>query len=163
MMLNPKTVLGLVAAAAAFAPSAFGQGTVIVLVQTGDDGIVKEDLVEELIGDYFLRNEGANGSLNTNRNDEAITQKVKRLNGEVPEGLMEPAYDPVLDAVCFTDPAYSPTVADPQALYNDFVKIFDFGFEVSSKLTLYSSNFQHMFALTPCFRILPTFQRRTME
>jgi hypothetical protein len=112
----------------------------------------------------FLRNEGANGSLNTNRNDEAITQKEKRLNGEVPEGLMEPAYDPVLDAVCFTDPAYSPTVADPQALYNDFVKIFDFGFEVSLlKLTLYSSNFQHMFALTPCFRILPTFQRRTME
>jgi hypothetical protein len=40
-------------------------------------------------------------------------------------------YDPVLDAVCLTDPAYSPTVSNSKALYDDFVKIFDFGFKVS--------------------------------
>jgi hypothetical protein len=58
MMFNQKTVLGLVVAAAAFAPSAFGQGTGVVLVQTGDDGINVNDLVEELIGDsnVLLRN-----------------------------------------------------------------------------------------------------------
>jgi hypothetical protein len=79
----------------------------------------------------FLRNEGSNGSLNTRRNDETITRKDMRLKGEVPEGLMTPMYDPVLDAVCFTDPAYSPVVSNSKALYDDFVKIFDFGFEVS--------------------------------
>ncbi len=79
----------------------------------------------------FLRNDGANGSLNTRRNEEAITRKDMRLKGEVPEGLMTPMYDPVLDAVCFTDPAYSPVVSNSKALYDDFVKIFDFGFEVS--------------------------------
>jgi hypothetical protein len=80
---------------------------------------------------FFLRNDGANGSLNTRRDEETITRKDTRLTGEVPEGLMTPMYDPVLDAVCFTDPAYSPVVSNSKALYDDFVKIFDFGFEVS--------------------------------
>jgi hypothetical protein len=88
-------------------------------------------VVVALDPDSFLKNDGGNGSLNTRRNEEAITRKDMRLKGEVPEGLMTPMYDPVLDAVCFTDPAYIPVVSDPKALYDDFVKIFDFGFEVS--------------------------------
>jgi hypothetical protein len=79
----------------------------------------------------FLMNEGAFGSLNTRRNDETINQQNTRMLGEVPAGMMAPVYDPLLDAVCLTDPAYSPTVSYPEALYDDFVKIFDFGFEVS--------------------------------
>jgi hypothetical protein len=81
--------------------------------------------------DFFLRNEGANGSLNTRRNVETVAQRIARLRGLVPEGYAEPLYDPVRDAVCFTDPVYEPMEPDPLDLYYDFVTIFDFGFNVS--------------------------------
>jgi hypothetical protein len=81
--------------------------------------------------DSYLKNEGSNGSLNTRFNDETIENKNMRLIGEVPADSFAPIYDPVLDAVCLTDPAYSPTVSNSKALYDDFVKIFDFGFKVS--------------------------------
>jgi hypothetical protein len=47
MIFNQKTVLGLVVAAAAFAPSAFGQGTAI---QIETQEVTAEDPVADLVG-----------------------------------------------------------------------------------------------------------------
>jgi hypothetical protein len=109
--------LFLLASPFVFGQGVFGQGNSAVGQTKGDDS--------------FLKNEGANGSLNTRRNAETIKRKNKRLIGAVPDGLIAPIYDPVLDAVCLTDPVYSPTVKNSKALYDDYVKIFEYGFNVS--------------------------------
>jgi hypothetical protein len=118
--------LFLLASPFVFNQGVFGQGKSAI-----DQGKGNSAFGQAQGNNFFLRNDGANGSLNTRRDEETITRKDTRLTGEVPEGLMTPMYDPVLDAVCFTDPAYSPVVSNSKALYDDFVKIFDFGFEVS--------------------------------
>ena len=66
-------------------------------------------------------------ALNARRGDEAAKQKAQRLAGDVP---MEAQHDPLLDSVCLTD-AYAVPAVNEMDLYEDFVAIFAYGFEVT--------------------------------
>jgi hypothetical protein len=123
-----------------FGQGVFGQGNSAIKGKTainwsaikGNTAVTANSAIgQEKGNDSFLKNEGLNGSLNTRRSAETINSKDKRLVGEVPEDSFAAIYDPVVDAVCLTDPVYSPKVSKPRALYDDYVKIFDFGFKVS--------------------------------
>jgi len=90
-----------------------------------------------------LLNEVSPGKLNTGRGKEAALQKGERMSGKVPtadpeeadlnlgpfDQLNGPFRDPLLKAKCLNEPyTVPPGRIDQKSLYDDYVKIFDWGF-----------------------------------
>lgn len=73
-------------------------------------------------------------SLNTGVPFESVTTKEQRMAMQVPDGEDhdDPVYDPLTDAICFTDNYDVPTDIDHTELYNDFIAIFHYGLAVSN-------------------------------
>ena len=98
----------------------------------------------ELDGDpAYLLNKVSPGLLNTGNGAEATLQIDERMSGKVPtvdakeanpnlgpfDKLDGPFRNPVLEAKCLNEPYTVPPGIDQKLLYEDYVKIFDWGFK----------------------------------
>lgn len=76
----------------------------------------------------FLLNTRGRGALNTEKASETVTQRSQRWAGLVPDGNIAPEFDPLETAKCFNEVYTVPTSLVQMDLYNDYVKVFEWGF-----------------------------------
>ena len=102
-------------------------------MRTSFAAVVAAAAIHTVNGQDFLTNRDPL-SLNTGNGFEALTTQEQRMAMIVPtaEDHIPPVYDPLNDAICFTDNYNVPTNIIREDLYNDFSTIFHHGLTVST-------------------------------
>lgn len=102
-------------------------------MRTSFAAVVAAAAIHTVNGQDFLTNRDPL-SLNTGNGFEALTTQEQRMAMIVPtaEDHIPPVYDPLNDAICFTDNYKVPTNIIREDLYNDFSTIFHHGLTVST-------------------------------